>query len=153
MTIAKLTFDDEFNTLSIGNTSASNWQSGFWYDQTHDNNGYWVGTTPGGWSPYTIVDGVLQMTIRFTPDAEKPTVGGSAFETGGLMTYQSFSQTYGYFEMRAQFPGGTGIQPAFWLLPVNHAWPPELDVFEAAGNQPNLMVSTGWTALGGTSAT
>src|ERR1700712_4937796 len=104
MTVAKLTFDDEFNTLSLGNTSVSNWQTGFWYDTTHENNGWWTGAYPTRGSPYVVSNGWLNMTIRTTPAADLKAVGGVAFEAAQLTTYQSFSQLYGYFEMRAQFP-------------------------------------------------
>ena len=37
------------------------------------------------------------------------------------MTYQRFSQTYGFFEVRAKFPNVTvpGLQSTLWLWPVN----------------------------------
>jgi beta-glucanase (GH16 family) len=52
--------------------------------------------------------------------------------SGALNTYP-FSQTYGYFEITARVPSGDGLWPAFWLLPVDQAWPPEIDIAEILG--------------------
>ena len=66
-----------------------------------------------------------------------------------LNTYSSFSQTYGYFEIRADMPTDRGAWPAFWLLPEDGSWPPELDVIEMRGQNPNtLIMSTHSNATG-----
>jgi beta-glucanase (GH16 family) len=50
-----------------------------------------------------------------------------------------FTFTYGYMEMRAQVPAGQGLWPAFWTLPEDMSWPPEIDVMEILGNTPNVI--------------
>jgi beta-glucanase (GH16 family) len=50
-----------------------------------------------------------------------------------------FSFKYGYIEMRAKVPSGQGLWPAFWTLPTNLSWPPEIDVFEIIGNAPDVI--------------
>jgi beta-glucanase (GH16 family) len=60
-----------------------------------------------------------------------------SYDSGNMTTQGSFSQLYGYFEIRAMLPQGIGMWPAFWMLTGNSYlpgnWPPELDVLEAFG--------------------
>ncbi len=53
-----------------------------------------------------------------------------------------FTFTYGYMEMRAKVPAGQGMWPAFWTLPADGSWPPEIDAFEILGNAPNEINMT-----------
>jgi beta-glucanase (GH16 family) len=45
-------------------------------------------------------------------------------------------------EMRAQFPAGKGMWPAFWLLPIDGTWPPEIDAVEGQGGTPMIDYAT-----------
>jgi hypothetical protein len=57
-------------------------------------------------------------------------VGGyRRFGSGVLLSRKSF--TYGHISMVAKLPSALGSWPALWLLPESHAWPPEIDIFEA----------------------
>jgi len=64
----------------------------------------------------------------------------------GILTTQGwFAQKYGYFEIRAKVPIGTGVWPAFWLLADDGGWPPEIDVLEGRGQRPgDLVMTTHW---------
>jgi beta-glucanase (GH16 family) len=44
--------------------------------------------------------------------------------------------------MRAKLPATRGIWLAFWMLPVDGAWPPEIDIFELLGHLPNRVYMT-----------
>lgn len=50
-----------------------------------------------------------------------------------------FTFLYGYMEIRARVPAGQGFWPAFWTLPADLSWPPEIDVFEILGNAPGII--------------
>lgn len=52
---------------------------------------------------------------------------------GGIesgMLRSRWSGQYGYFECRMKVPAGRGMWPAFWLIPQDAKWPPEIDVVE-----------------------
>ena len=44
--------------------------------------------------------------------------------------------------MRAKVPKGKGLWPAFWTLPSDLSWPPEIDVFEILGDRTNTIYMT-----------
>jgi beta-glucanase (GH16 family) len=56
--------------------------------------------------------------------------GAYDYSSGMVSSHDKFSFLYGYIEIRAKFPGGPGVWPAFWLMPQSHQWPPEFDVAE-----------------------
>lgn len=47
----------------------------------------------------------------------------------------SVNQLYGFFESDCWSTWAPGTWPAFWLMPADGTWPPELDVFEHWRNQ------------------
>ena len=49
-----------------------------------------------------------------------------------------FAFTYGRAEARIRVPRGTGLLPAFWLLPAGGASRPEIDVMEILGSSTNV---------------
>lgn len=69
-------------------------------------------------------------------------LGSYDYYSGRLATHRSFSQLYGYFECDAKLPAGRGLWPAFWLLPLDMSWPPEIDVFEVLGHEPRRIYQT-----------
>jgi beta-glucanase (GH16 family) len=74
--------------------------------------------------------------------AEKRSMAGYDYTSGIITSYGTFHLKYGYVEIRAKMPKGQGLWPAFWLLPVDQSWPPEIDVFEVLGHEPNTVYMT-----------
>lgn len=108
----------------------------------------WVGTGTKalGVNPFAINDGILTITAAPATTDVLPYIDGHTYTSGLLTTKFTFAQQYGYFEIRAALPAGQGFWPAFWpafwLLPTDNSWPPELDVFEMLGGDPNVVYMT-----------
>jgi beta-glucanase (GH16 family) len=71
--------------------------------------------------------------------------------SGMVSTHDRFSQLYGYFEARIKLVNGQGFWPAFWLIPqlpsisnpaVEYFWPPEIDIMENKGQEPDVILMT-----------
>jgi beta-glucanase (GH16 family) len=143
-----LSFDDEFNTFSWnGGGNKGTWSTTYSYGERKLNDEQELYSDPTiGANPFSTQDGAL--VISATQSTDLTASEGQPYTSGVITTYGTFSQEYGYFEMRAKLPAGQGLWPAFWLLPVQHVWPPELDVFEAFGSEPYELH---WGALTSTS--
>jgi beta-glucanase (GH16 family) len=159
---ATLTFDDEFNSLSLWNGSSGTWSTTPAYESDQGNGSSLPGNGEQEWyinanyaptssvKPWTVSNGVLTLTAQKADPsivadlgyAKYGTLGGYQYTSGLIETNHSFSQTYGYFEMKAQLPAGQGLWPAFWLMPANGSWPPELDVVEALGKDTSTIYTT-----------
>ena len=125
-----LTFHDEFDGAKL---DTSKWIDSYPDNQrTHSNNEQQYYATDG----YTVTDGRLRLI------AEKRTMGGMPYTSGMISSYGKFAQQYGWFEIRAKFPKGKGYWPAFWLLPDNREWPPEIDILEILGHEPDKVYLT-----------
>ena len=74
-----------------------------------------------------------------TPPEKLQIVSDFPYIAGMISGKQSFSTTYGYFEVSARFEVSKGIHWALWLLPVDDSWPPEIDMAEIVGHQPTLI--------------
>src|ERR1700758_1651670 len=123
--MSKLTFRDEFDTLSLWNGSSGTWQPSYDWAANGLNVGtsWFVNPMYGPTSAaddnvYSVSNGTLSIAIKPTPADALAATGHTPFLSGQLETKPTFSQLYGYFEINAVLPsGGTGISSAFWLLP------------------------------------
>lgn len=133
-----LTFSQEFNEDSL---DFNIWTSNFSYGQTSylDHQQLYID------SAFELREGKLfivckkeKVTGVVYDESYNPVLKTYEYSSGLLTTENSFSQLYGLFEIRCRFPYGKGFWPAFWLLPYDK-WPPEIDILEHKGNEPNRI--------------
>ncbi|MBU1044483.1 MAG: family 16 glycosylhydrolase [Candidatus Omnitrophica bacterium] len=74
--------------------------------------------------------------------SEKRSMGKRMYTSGLVETRNKFVFQYGRVEIRAQVPQGKGLLPAHWMLPATGLWPPEIDIMEVLGHQPNVVHMT-----------
>jgi hypothetical protein len=108
-----------------------------------------TGRMPLGVNPFSLSDGIFCITaIRTPPDLR--TLVDREYLSGMICTDQSFTQRYGYFEIRARLPNGRGLWPAFWLVAKTHREHLELDAMEAVGwDSAHVYQSTHWNLTRG----
>ncbi|UFN50312.1 family 16 glycosylhydrolase [Roseomonas sp. OT10] len=133
-----LSFSDEFDSFDPllgkggdGGTWRTRTSSGLgnmvaYNDEQYFVDAQWKGL---GIDPFSAQDGVLSITATYRPDLTSLTEGRE-YTSGVITTQGTFAQQYGYFEARVKMSEGTGFAPAFWLLPVDGGWPPEIDIME-----------------------
>ena len=151
----QLTFDEEFNTFSASpDGTNTTWETKYWWGGRNPTGTDFFFLDPSvgglGQTPYSISNGVLDIHAQPTTPALQAAGVTVPFTTGQIDTHNSFSQEYGYFEMRAKMPSTYGTNSAFWLLPENGAWPPEIDAEEVLGRYPTMAVLTNHTNVTGT---
>ena len=111
-----------------------------------------------GINPFTVANSALTIIARPLDQSARTAIGIQlaslpddqrngplkhlGYSSGLITTQGRFAQQYGYFEMRARWTLGKGLWPAFWLLPVDGGWPPELDIMEAHGDKPTVVFQT-----------
>ena len=149
---ATLMFADEFNLLELWNGTRG-WATKYPFAPEHGST--LDGNSEQEWyinhayaptahiKPWSVSGGILTLKAE---KAATPILTGPLqpylYTSGMISSFHSFWQQYGYFEMRAQFPKGQGFWPAFWLLPLSMAWPPEIDVVEVLGHDMTGLWTT-----------
>jgi hypothetical protein len=127
----RLAFDDEFSSSTLDPVwhTAQYWD----HDLTVVGNGELEAYDPTG---VAAADGLLRLTARRDDAHGVPYTSGLAM-TGGEAAVPSsprFSFLYGYLEVRAKLPSGTGLWPAVWMMPASfHDDNGEIDVVELLG--------------------
>jgi beta-glucanase (GH16 family) len=94
-----------------------------------------------------VSGGALHLVATQTPTAGTNASGAPEsfpYKSGMITTHRSFQFTYGYVQVVAQIPGGTGTWPALWLLPQTTEWPPEIDIMENFGAANSIRTTYIW---------
>jgi beta-glucanase (GH16 family) len=155
---ARLTFSDEFNTLTPWNgTTGVDFAPGWHVAHNPNSLGFYAGDNQTWYinptapetrvaNPLSVNNGILTITAKPTDPAITQYAGGQPYTSGQVSTFNEFSQTYGYFEMRAKLPAGVGIGSSFMLLAKDNVWPPEIDILEVMGRDPTALFTTAHSA-------
>ncbi len=137
---ANLVFADEFNGPSL---DTSKWRTCAWWAATTcsiESNNEQELYTPNNVS---VANGMLDLQARQQSsvawNGKTYNYTSGMISSGGLSgsSAPGFTYKYGYAEARVKVPAGQGLWPAFWTLPSDYSWPPEIDAMEILGNQPN----------------
>ncbi len=131
-----MVFNDEFDGTTL---DASKWSTcyqwaldyGFTYCRAGNDELQWYQP-----DDVSIQNGQLHLK------AEKRVVQGANYTSGMVDSHGKFNFLYGYAEARFRVPKGKGLWPAFWMLPQDKSWPPEIDIMEILGDKPNLAYTT-----------
>ena len=138
----ELVWADEFNGTELDISK--------WSYQLGDGTRYGL---PRGWGNNelqyytrdnsTVADGML--TIQARKESVEP---GFQYSSARLRTVGRGDWTYGRMEMRAKFPPGQGLWPAFWMLPTDNSiygtWAAsgEIDIVENIGSETETIHGT-----------
>lgn len=146
-----LTFKDEFDGDSLDLTK---WGYNVGTQDVYGNSygpAYWGNSelqyyTEG--NNAEVSDGTLKII------AKRESMGDRQYTSSRILTRNKFSQTYGYFEAKMKLPAGSGMWPAFWLMPEPNSkdsyaneygtWASngEIDIMEMKGRLPDLIDTT-----------
>ncbi len=134
-----LSWSDEFEGTSLN--------TGNWEYMLGDGSSYGIQGWGNSEEQYyksdnaTVEDGNLVIT------AKRESYGGYSYTSARIRSKGKVTTTYGKIEARIKLPSGTGLWPAFWMLPEsnyeNQGWPHngEIDIMEARGRVTNQSSS------------
>ena len=141
----RLVFSDEFRG---GGVDGSKWNTRYRWGPdwiVNDERQYYIDVQGRdiGRSPFEHDGERLTIKAERTPDSLRGPANGQPWLSGAMTTYGKFSMRYGYVEMRAKFPAGQGLWPAFWLLHEGeNGSRPEIDVVEFVGKRRDKVYQT-----------
>ena len=103
-----LVWSDEFEGDSV---DYETWNAGWWGNEN-------TMVRKGGWwnsKLASVKDGCLHIATRYYENGIDND-GNSGWYSTQLTTEKSYSQKYGYFEVRCILPEGAGLWSAFWMM-------------------------------------
>ncbi|MBX3021763.1 MAG: family 16 glycosylhydrolase [Bdellovibrionales bacterium] len=124
-----LVMNEEFTAASL---NAGIWNVGYWFNYTINNE-------LQAYRPENVQVGTGTMRLLAERRATTTTWGeGMNYASGAVTTRNKFTFTFGVVEARMKLPKGRGLHTAFWLLPNGKRSPPQIDILESLGHQPNV---------------
>jgi beta-glucanase (GH16 family) len=142
-----LSFNSNFNDFVTSPNGTSGWDTtggAGWRTLSGNNESEYYSDSSVGVNPFSVNNGIL--TITAAPGSNPD---GLPYYSGIITTDGSYNFEYGYVSVTAELPAGAGMWPAFWLLPSNLSWPPEIDIMEMLGSDPNTIYVGTHSAVGG----
>jgi beta-glucanase (GH16 family) len=145
----QLVWADEFDLPGL--PDATRWA----YDTDRNRLGWWNNErqyyAAARFENSVVEGGRLRITARREALSSLPDWGGQAYSSVRLVTRGKASWTYGFFEIRARMPCGTGTWPAIWMLGTGGVWPDdgEIDILEHVGRTPDQILGTIHTPITG----
>ncbi|MFD0934599.1 glycoside hydrolase family 16 protein [Methylobacterium trifolii] len=129
------TFTDDFDTLDISARGpGTRWTAHVPWGGDFGDARF---TDPVAGFPFTVSGGTLRIEARKVAGIWRSGLIASV-DSKGI----GFAQRYGYFEIRARMPSGTGVWPAFWLVGLDRSTTTaEIDVLEYYGAYPDQFKS------------
>ena len=142
-----LVFADEFDGTSL---DGRKWVTCYWWNNGGCTN---LGNRELQWyQPGNVTVAGGHLRLRAEPAQAKGHDGTIYDYTSGLISTGRdvenvthpvrYAFKYGFTEMRARLPAGRGLLPAFWMLPTDHTYDPEIDIMEVLGQEPNVLYGT-----------
>jgi beta-glucanase (GH16 family) len=122
---ARLIFNEEFSGDQL---DTNYWSSEYRWGRTNEPELQYYSS-----DALQVSDGILHIT------ADQREMEGMDYTSGLIASYDRFTFTYGYLEMRAKIPAGRGLWPAFWIHLNDDDKSGEIDVFEFLGHEPNII--------------
>lgn len=138
-----LIFADEFNGTEV---DAGKWNTQYVWGPDLVINGeqqHYVdvqNNAATGFNPFTFNGEHLTITAIETPAEVADEAGNQPYLSGVLSSAGKFDMTYGYIEMRAQLPAGSGVWPALWMLSSEFVdLKPQMFIMEHDGGRPDSV--------------
>ena len=129
----ELVFEDDFLGTELNTTYWSpNYHDGFPNGgHTHNHRGYMTEEN------VNVTDGILVIRAENETHPDAPPAEYTYnqwmeynFTTGAITSFEKMQFKYGYIEASMKMPKSKGFWPAFWTLPGEGGWPPEIDIHE-----------------------
>ena len=134
-----LSWSDEFEGTSL--------DTGNWEYMLGDGSSYGIQGWGNSEEQYYKSDNAAVEDGNLVITAKRESYGGYSYTSARIRSKGKVTTTYGKIEARIKLLSGTGLWPAFWMLPENNyesqGWPHsgEIDIMEARGRVTNQSSS------------